>query len=51
MKGLVGDLVVTSDEIVDTPETKQINPDDKTNYWLITVVLLTMRCFLSSHHC
>ena len=31
-------VVVTSDEIADTPTSVAINPNDGTNYWPIAVV-------------
>ena len=46
MKNLVDDLVVTCDEIEDTPESAVINPSNGTNYWLITVALLVIACLL-----
>ena len=42
IKSLVNDLVVTFDEIADTPETTWFNRNDKTNFWLIAVVLLAI---------
>lgn len=50
MKSLVNDLVFTSDKIVDMPETTSVNPNDKTNYWFIGVVLLAMACFVGGHY-
>ena len=38
MKSLVDNLIVACDAIVDTPETTWINPNDKTNCWLIAFV-------------
>ena len=46
MKSLADDLVVTRNEIVDTPETTSISPSDKINCWLISVVLLAIVCLL-----
>ena len=46
MKSFADDLVVTCDEILDTPDTTSINPNDKTNYWLITTVLLAVTWLL-----
>lgn len=46
IKSLVDDLVVTWDIIADTPEISLMNPNDKTNYWLITVVLTAIVCLL-----
>ena len=40
------DLVVTCDEIVYTPKTALINFDDKTNYWLLCTVFLTVACLI-----
>ena len=44
MKKFVDDLAVTFDEIVGTPDTTTINPNEKTPYWLMAVsfVLLLM---------
>ena len=42
MKNLVDDLVVTCDEVVDTPEATSIDPNDKTNHCFIVVVLLAI---------
>ena len=38
--------MITCDEAVDMAEATLINPDGKTNYWLIVVVLLAITCFL-----
>ena len=38
--------MITCDETVDMAEATLINPDGKTNYWLIVVVLLAITCFL-----
>ena len=46
MKSLADDVVVTYDEIVDTPKSAVINPSDGINYWLIAVILLAMGCLL-----
>ena len=46
MKSLADDLVVTYDEILDTPDTTSINSNDKTNYWLIASVLLAVTWLL-----
>ena len=46
MKSLADDLVVTCDEILDTPDTTSINSNDKTNYWLIATVLLAVTWLL-----
>ena len=46
MKSLADDLVVTCDEILDTPDTTSINSNDKTNYWLIASVLLAVTWLL-----
>ena len=43
MKNLADDLL---DGLVDTPGTTSINPNDKTNYWLIAVVLLAIAWLL-----
>ena len=39
-KCLVDNIVVTCDEVVDTPESAVINLNDGTDYWFIAVVLL-----------
>lgn len=41
-KGVVNDLVLTYNKIVNIPETGSINFNDKTNYWLLFVVLLAI---------
>ena len=41
-KSLVNDLVLTYNKIVNIPETGSINFNDKTNYWLLFVVLLAI---------
>lgn len=41
-KSLVNDLVLTYNKIVNTPETGSFNFNDKTNYWLLFVVLLAI---------
>ena len=46
IKSLADDLVVTCDEILDTPDTTSINSNDKTNYWLIASVLLAVTWLL-----
>ena len=46
MKSLVDDTVVTCHWIVDTLGTTSINPNEKTNYWPIGVVLLKVLCSL-----
>ena len=46
MKSLADDLVVTCDEILDTPDTTSINSNDKTNYWLIASALLAVTWLL-----
>ena len=46
MESLVDDRVVTCVEIVDTPYTTSINPNEKTSYWFIVVVLLAIACLL-----
>ena len=43
---LADDLVVPCDETVDMPEAVLINPNDKTNHWLLTVVLLAIACLI-----
>lgn len=48
MESRVDGLVVTYDEIWDTLDSKPINPIDRTNYWLIAVVLLATTCYLFS---
>ena len=37
--------MIACDETVDLAETTLINPDDKSNNWLIVVVLLAITCF------
>lgn len=44
IKSLVGDLVVTCDEILDKPETISVNPNDETYCWANDVVLLAIEC-------
>ena len=46
MKSLADDLVVSYDEIVDTPETTLINSSGGINHGLIAVVLLATACLL-----
>ena len=46
MKGLDDGLVVICDRTMDMSQTKSINPNDKTNYWFITVVLIAVVCLL-----
>ena len=46
IKSLVDDLVVTCDEVVDTPKSTPISPSDGINYCLIHVVLLSIVGFL-----
>ena len=46
MERFVDDVVVTRDEFLDKIETTSVNPDDKINYWLIAVVLLTIAYLL-----
>ena len=48
MKKFVDDLAVTFDEILGTPDTTAINPNEKTPYWLMVVsfVLLLMVYFV-----
>ena len=48
MQCLVDDMVVFYDNNVDIPETISINPNDKTNYWPIAVVLLSIRKCMST---
>ena len=48
IKYLVDDIVVTYDNNVDIPETISINPNDKTNYWLFAVFLLSIRKCMST---
>ena len=43
-QSFVDDLVVTYDEIVKISEKTSINPNGKTNYWFIAVVLLAVTC-------
>ena len=45
-KSCVDYVVVTCDEIEDTPESAVINPSNGINYCLITVVLLATACLL-----
>ena len=46
MKSIADDLVVTCDEIVDTPESVPSNLSDGIGYWLIAVVLVSIACSL-----
>ena len=46
MKGIVDGLVVTGDEIVDTPESESINPSKRISCRFIVVVLLSIVCLL-----
>ena len=46
MKSLTDHLIVSCDETEDTPETTSINRNDKTNYRLLTVILLAIACLL-----
>ena len=46
MKSLADDVVVTCDEIVKTPETRSIKPNDKTSYCFIAEVSLAITCLL-----
>lgn len=46
MKGIVDGLVVTGDEIVDTPESESINPSKRISCRFIVVVLLSIACLL-----
>ena len=46
MKSIFDDLVVTCDEIINTPETISISLSGGINYWLIAVVLLAIACLL-----
>ena len=45
MKSLVNDVVITCDEIVETPKCAPINPSDGINHWLIAVALLAITCY------
>ena len=45
-KNLIHDLLVTYDEISDTPETASINSNNKTIFLFICVVLLGIGCLL-----
>ena len=47
MRSLFDDAVVICDKIVGIPETTSINPTDKSNYLLITSVLLAIPCLSS----
>ena len=46
MNSLVDYLVVACGEIVDTSENAPISLNNVINYWLITVVLLSISCLL-----
>ena len=46
MKGLVDDLLVTCEETEGTPNSVVINGSNEINYWVITVFLLVIACFL-----
>lgn len=46
MKSLADDLVVTCDEVADTPESVPINPSDGINYQHIAVALLAITSLL-----
>lgn len=46
MKSPVNDLVVSCDEIEDTPKSVVINYSGGINYQLITAVLLAITCLL-----
>lgn len=46
MKILVGDLIVTCDEIKDTPESAPTNFRNRIIYWLIPAILLEIACLL-----
>ena len=47
MKSRVNNVVVTCDEIVETPKGVPINSSGGINYWLIAVALLVITC----HYC
>ena len=44
MTSLAGDLVVTSDDTINIPETTSIISSSKTNFQLVAVVLLAIAC-------
>lgn len=46
MKNLVGDLVVSCDEIGDTSENASINLSGRISYWLIAFILLAIAYLL-----
>lgn len=45
-KILIDGLLVTCDEIEDTPESLSVNPSNEINYWLKTVVPLAIVCLV-----
>lgn len=46
MKHLIDDIVMTCDDIADTPEIAFIHFNDKINCWLLCVALLAVTCSL-----
>ena len=46
MKIHVGDLIVTCDEIKETPESAPTNSCNRIVYWLIPAILLEIACLL-----
>ena len=45
-ESLIDDALFTCDDIVDTPETISINPGDKTNYWILDILLVAIACLI-----
>ena len=47
MRNIADDLVITCYEILDTPVTTSIVPNDKTNYWcLLMMVVTVVKCYM-----
>ena len=46
MKSIVDDILVTCDEIVDTPKSTPVNPSDGLDYWIVPVVILAIAVLL-----
>ena len=45
-KSFVHDVVVTWDETEETSESAAINPSNRTDYWLVAIILLVIACLL-----
>ena len=45
-KNFVDDVVVTWDEFEETSESAAINPSNRTDYWLVAIILLVIACLL-----